>query len=229
MGNLQLELLQKLKEGLVVSCQPVDEGPMDRPDITAAMALAAEAGGAAGLRIEGINNLKAVRPLTKLPIIAIVKVDLSDYDIRITPLLENIRQLAENGADIIAYDATNRDRPVPRADLLKAIKESGRLAMADCANLADAQYALELGADILGTTLSGYAYDIGSPTGEPDFDLITQFSKLNGFVMAEGRINSPTLAHQAMQAGADCVTVGSAITRIEHITDWFVKAVRENV
>ena len=66
-----MTILEKLGGGLVVSCQPIDDGPMDRPDIVAAMALAAEAGGANGLRIEGLNNLKAVRPLTELPIIGI--------------------------------------------------------------------------------------------------------------------------------------------------------------
>jgi N-acylglucosamine-6-phosphate 2-epimerase len=43
--------------------------------------------------------------------------------------------------------------------------------------------------------------------------------------MAEGRFNSPDLARDAIAAGADCVTVGSAITRIEHITSWFADAV----
>lgn len=44
--------------------------------------------------------------------------------------------------------------------------------------------------------------------------------------MAEGRINSPGLAALAMQAGADAVTVGSALTRLEVVTGWFADAVR---
>ena len=56
------EVLDKIKFGLIASCQPVDDGPMDKPEIVAAMAQASVVGGAAGLRIEGIENLKATRP-----------------------------------------------------------------------------------------------------------------------------------------------------------------------
>ena len=43
--------------------------------------------------------------------------------------------------------------------------------------------------------------------------------------MAEGRYNTPQLARKAILAGANAVTVGSAITRIENITNWFVKEI----
>lgn len=226
--------LDLLRSNLVVSCQPVDDGPMARPAIVAAMVLAAQAGGAAGLRIEGIANLIAARAVTKLPIIAIVKRDLDDSAVRITPLLEDVLALAKNGADVIAYDATDRQRPVATALLVNEIKSAGCLAMADCSNLAEGEKALAEGADILGTTLSGYVEaaaqqptkDVGQT--DPDFDLMSQFKSLGAFVMAEGRVNSPALAARAMAAGADCVTVGSAITRIEHITGWFVDAVGKN-
>lgn len=218
--------LELLDGGLVVSCQPVDDGPMDRPDITAAMALAAVAGGANGLRIEGLKNLAATRPATGVPIIGILKKDLDDSDVRITPHLEDVAGLATLGADIIAYDATIRARPVPAADIVKAIKASGKLVMADCATLEEGKKALEDGADILGTTLSGYAHDIAPAGSGPDFDLISAYRDLGAFVMAEGRFNSPALAAQARAAGANCVTVGSAVTRIEHITGWFADAVR---
>jgi N-acylglucosamine-6-phosphate 2-epimerase len=220
-----LDLLEHLRGKLVVSCQPVDGGPMDQPDITAAMALAAMNGGAAGLRVEGIANLRAVRAVTKLPIIGIVKHDLAGSEVRITPFPDDVAALADAGADVIAYDATMRARPFSCTEIRSAIKASGRLAMADCASLADGEDALNDGADILGTTLSGYAYDSALAQAGPDLALITQFSHFGGFVMAEGRLNSPQDARAAMLAGADCVTVGSAITRIEVITDWFVQAI----
>ena len=44
--------------------------------------------------------------------------------------------------------------------------------------------------------------------------------------MAEGRVNTPELAALAMAAGADAVTVGSALTRLEHVTGWFAEAIR---
>jgi len=220
-----MSALDKLRGALVVSCQPVDDGPMDVPKIVAAMAMAAHAGGAAGFRIEGLKNLAAVRPVTELPIIGIVKHDLTTSPVRITPHLDDISGLSRLGADIIAYDATERARPTPTSDLVGAIKARGRLAMADCATVADASRALAEGADIIGTTLSGYAYDLAASDAAPDLELITAFRKLGGFVMAEGRIYSPDFAKAAMAAGADCVTVGSAVTRIEHITSWFAHAV----
>ena len=44
-------------------------------------------------------------------------------------------------------------------------------------------------------------------------------------VMAEGRYNTPELAKTAIEIGAYCVTVGSALTRLEHIVSWFAKAI----
>jgi N-acylglucosamine-6-phosphate 2-epimerase len=221
------DLLDNLRGRLVVSCQPVDDGPMDRPDITAAMARAADAGGAAGLRIEGVANLTAVRSVTSLPIIGIIKRELSSTGVRITPLLKDVTGLAAAGADIVAYDATARARPVATRELVAAIKGLGCLAMADCGGLADGKRAIGEGADILGTTLSGYVYQMAPEGDGPDLDLIAEFARTGTFVMAEGRINSPGAARNAMAAGADCVTVGSAITRIEIITGWFAKAIGE--
>ena len=66
-------VLDGLRGQLIVSCQPVAGGPMDRSDIIVALAQAAELGGAAGLRIEGVANVRAVRAATALPIIGLVK------------------------------------------------------------------------------------------------------------------------------------------------------------
>lgn len=221
-----MSVLQRLKGGLVASCQPVDDGPMDRPEIVAAMAQAAVAGGAVGLRIEGVDNLRAVRPVVDVPIIGIVKTDLADSPVRITVTVEDALALADAGADIIAYDATPRARPNAREEVLAAILAQGRLAMADCATLEDGQAALLGGASVLGSTLSGYTAETEGRHEGPDFELIAAFKALGGFVMAEGRINTPDLAARAMAAGADAVTVGSALTRLEHVTGWFASAVR---
>ncbi|SMX48892.1 N-acetylmannosamine-6-phosphate 2-epimerase [Maliponia aquimaris] len=220
-----MDILQHLRGGLVVSCQPVDDGPMDRPDIVAAMAAAAVAGGAAGLRIEGVENLRAVRAVVTVPIIGIVKRDLPDSPVRITPFATDVAALIDAGADIVAYDATPRPRPEPRQDLVAAIRSRGALAMADCATLDDGRVALSQGAAIIGTTLSGYTADTAGLGDGPDLDLLGAFRGLGGFVMAEGRFNTPALAAAARQAGADCVTVGSAITRLEHVTGWFRAAI----
>lgn len=217
-------ILQRLKSALVVSCQPVPGGPMDRPEIVAAFALAALGGGAAGLRIEGLENLRAVRAVTDAPVIGLIKRDLPDSDIRITPHPEDVIALCAAGADIVAFDATARPRPASVATLIAAARDGGALAMADCATVDDGRAALSQGAAVLGSTLSGY---VSGPVPDgPDLDLVRALAQLGGFVIAEGRYQVPDQASAAMKAGADAVVAGSAITRPEHVTQWFVAAIR---
>ncbi|WP_040975419.1 N-acetylmannosamine-6-phosphate 2-epimerase [Necropsobacter massiliensis] len=218
------EILNRIRYGLIASCQPVDDGPMDKPEIVAAMAQASVIGGASGLRIEGVENLKATRQLVDVPIIAIVKRDLPDSPVRITPFLQDIEDLAAAGADIIAVDGTARPRPVDIESALKKIKQVGCLAMADCSNLQEGLYCHQLGFDIVGSTMSGYTG--GDIPLEPDYQLVKDLKAAGCYVMAEGRYNTPELAKTAIENGADAVTVGSALTRLEHIVSWFADAVK---
>ena len=217
------EVFAKIQNGLIASCQPVDDGPMDKPEIVAAMAQASVVGGAAGLRIEGVDNLKATRPTVNVPIIGIVKRDVPDSPGRITPFLQDIEDLAQAGADIIAVDGTHRPRPVDIESAVKKIHEMGCLAMADCSNLEEGLYCQKLGFDIVGSTMSGYTG--GAVPDEPDYQLVKDLKAAGCKVMAEGRYNSPELAKTAIEIGADFVTVGSALTRLEHIVSWFSSAV----
>lgn len=132
-----LEQCVRDQGGLIVSCQPVPNSPMDRPEIVAAMAQAAVSAGAVAIRIEGIENLKVVRPHIPVPIIGIVKRDLIDSPVRITPFLEDVDMLAEAGADIIAFDATFRSRPVDIDALIARIHQHGLLAMADSSTVEE--------------------------------------------------------------------------------------------
>ena len=50
------------------------------------------------------------------------------------------------------------------------------------------------------------------------------FSEAGFFTMAEGRYNTPELAAKAIESGAVAVTVGSALTRLEVVTQWFNNA-----
>ena len=149
-------MLASLHDGLIISCQPVPGGPLDRPEIVAAFALAAEAGGARGLRIEGLDNLRAVRAVTKLPIVGLIKRIDPATPIIITPTAADVAALAEAGADIVAFDATRRPgRPATVAALVEAAHLAGRLAMADIADLGDAEAAIAAGADIVGDDAVG--------------------------------------------------------------------------
>ena len=197
---------------------------MDNEACVVGFALAALASGAVGLRVESLAYVEAVRAATNAPIIGIIKHDLDDYDVRITPTAEMARNLGTAGADIVAFDATLRPRPDSIASVLDAIHGGGALAMADCADIGDAKAALAAGADCIGSTLSGYVGDGPEPT-EPDFALIAAMAQLGGFVIAEGRIRSPEQAAHALTTGANAVVVGSAITRTEHIVSWYKQAI----
>ncbi len=219
-----IALLEKLKSGLIVSCQPVPGGPMDNVACVQGFALAALEAGAVGLRIESLTYVEAVRAVTDAPMIGIIKHDLEGYDVRITPKAEMARQLADAGADIVAFDATLRPHPDPVETILATVRKTGALAMADCADIADARAAEALGFDCIGSTLSGYVGPGPEPT-LPNYELIRQMAKLDAFIIAEGLIRQPDQAAAALATGADAVVVGSAITRTEHIVSWYLDAI----
>ncbi|WP_237324123.1 putative N-acetylmannosamine-6-phosphate 2-epimerase [Vibrio penaeicida] len=206
----------------VVSIQPVVGSPMDNSRIIAAMALSVQQAGAKALRIEGTENVAAVSKVVSIPIIGMVKRDVKDSQVRITPFLSDVESLAEAGASIIAFDATNRSRPESREKIIAAIKNLGCIAMADCSCFEDGLWAHNHNVDIVGTTLSGYVE--GEVPREPDLQLVKQFSEAGFITMAEGRYNTPELAAKAIEQGAVAVTVGSALTRLEVVTDWFNSA-----
>lgn len=222
--NLEGKLLSTLKQSLIASCQPVDDGPMDKVEHVVAMALAAVDGGAKGLRIEGVENVRAVAKATTTPIVAIVKRDLDDSPIRITPFIKDVEDLANAGASIIAFDGTDRARPTAMLDLLAAIHEAGCIAMADCADYETGMMLAKHGCTFIGSTMSGYI-DLDNIPNEPDYDLVKNWVAQGLNVIAEGRYNSPERAAKAIELGALSVTVGSAITRVEHITQWFVGSI----
>lgn len=212
-----------LEHSLIVSCQPVPGGPMDNAASVVGFALAALGSGASAVRVESVDYVRAVRRATQAPIIGIVKRDLSDSSVRITPWISDAEALAEAGADIVAFDATQRERPVSVKSLTDAVKAKGKLTMADCSSLEDAREALACGVDFVGTTLSGY---VGGPEpSDPDLALISAMRGLTPFVIAEGRIRTTDQAAAAIEAGAFAVVVGSAITRTEHVTSWFKQSV----
>lgn len=217
-------MLEKLQNELIVSCQPCVGSPMDTPTIIAAMAQAAIAGGASGVRIEGVYNVETVRAVVDQPIIGIVKVNLLDSPIRITPFTRNIKDLVSAGADIVAVDATDRPRPETFASLIDTINSTGALSMADCSCLEDGISAHKMGVDILASTMSGYTTEEVPNT--PDLKLISGLAALGNFVIAEGRFNTPEYAAAAIAAGANSVVVGSAITRTEVVTGWFLEALK---
>lgn len=214
---------------LIVSCQADPGSPFNDPLFIRAFAKAARFGGAKGLRLQGVENIEVVRAEQDLPIIGLIKRHSEEFgDIYITPEVVDVTRVINAGADIVAFDATLRKRPVPVADLIDAIRQRGKLAMADISTAVEAVTALEAGADYVSTTLSGYtAY---SPRLEgPDLDLISDLAERGIKPIAEGRIRTPAEAREALERGAFAVVVGSAITRPDVVTQWFVEALKSHV
>ncbi len=215
-------MIAALRGGLILSCQPTPGSPFDTTDAILAYARIGAEVGARGLRIEGVAHVRAVAAGVALPVIGLVKRDLESTAVRITPTLDDVAALAQAGAAIIAFDATDRARPTPVTAMVAAIHAHGRLAMADIASEAEARAARAAGADLVGTTLSGY---VGGPVpDDPDLPLLRRLAGPDGPVIAEGRFNTPALAAEALRAGAHAVVVGSAVTRPEYAARWFVEA-----
>jgi len=211
--------LDRLRGGLIVSVQARAGSALDDPHVLAAMARAAQESGAAGVRIQGVRNLEAVRRRVEVPIIGIIKREYEGFEPYITPTLREVREVLDCGAEIVAFDATGRPHPedVQIAHLIAAIHDGGGLAMADCALPDDGVCAQAAGADILATTLSGYTKETRGTT-LPALDVVRAFAQLGCFVICEGGIHAPEGGAAALAAGADAVVVGTAITN----TEWLV-------
>lgn len=220
------EILEQLRGGLVVSCQAYGDEPMNDAETMTKVALSAVTGGAVAIRAQGIGHLERMRPLLDVPLIGLWK-DGKD-GVFITPTLEHALAVAATGAEIVALDGTSRPRPdgLTLAETIRGLRaQHDVLVMADVSTFDEGVAAVEAGADIVGTTLSGYTpYTV--KTDGPDLDLVGRFaSELDVPVVAEGRIHSLEAAAEAMRRGAHCVVVGTAITHPSSITSWFAEAV----
>lgn len=218
--------IEAVQGRLIVSCQALEDEPLHGSTIMARMATAAEVGGAAGIRANGPDDVRAIRAVTALPIIGLYK---DGYEgVYITPGTAHVAAIIEAGADVVAADATLRPRSTGEelADLVKATHDAGKLFLADVATLAEAETAQGHGADFVAPTLSGYTDD-SPPRQSPDFDLLrTMVDRLSIPVLAEGHITTPEHARMALDCGVLAVVVGSAITRPQTITARFAAALR---
>lgn len=225
------EILNQIKGGLIVSCQALPTEPLCDPYIMSKTAYAAFLGGAVGIRANTRVDILAVRERVPLPIIGIVKKEYPDSEVYITPTMEEIDVLAEIGCEIIAFDATARPRPngLSFEKFFKGVREKypDRLFMADTSSFDEGKLALELGADILATTMSGYT-PYTKNVAIPDFALARRYAReLGATVIVEGGIWTPEQLVRAFECGAHAAVVGTAITRPMEITKRFVKALKD--
>ncbi|MBC7518567.1 MAG: N-acetylmannosamine-6-phosphate 2-epimerase [Microbacteriaceae bacterium] len=216
-----------LTGAVIVSCQAGPESPLNSPQIIAALALSAEMGGASGFRVDGPKNVAAVRAKSPLPIIGINKVDRAGFEVRITATSDDAFAVVNAGADFVAVDGTQRERPFGQtlADIVTALHRADVVVMADISTSEEARYSMDCGVDIVATTLAGYTphtdhYD----RSEPAFSLLADITALPVPVFVEGRIWSPEHVSRCFALGAKAVIIGSAITVPQFITRRFVAA-----
>ena len=212
-----MSILEKLKFGLIVSCQAPADSPLHAPATIAAIALACIKRGAVGIRVDTPAHVSAVRALGDTPIIGLWKRHFPGSDVYITPRYEEAAAIAEAGADIIAIDATLRTRPdgdTVSALITRIHAEQRKLVMADVDTIESAIAAVEAGADLVGTTLYGYTAQT-QHLSPPGFSLLADLVKLNCPAICEGGIASPQMAQRALDVGAYAVVVGAAITGID--------------
>ncbi len=213
-----------------MSVQAPEGSPLRDPDVIAAMAEASLRNGASGVRLESPEHIGAVR--RRCPdalIVGLWKRTYPDSSVYITPGWEEVRAVWGAGADVVALDATERQRPGGE-DLEQLInrarRELGASLMADVDSVANGLRAATLGCDWVGTTLYGYT-EATAASHPPAWALLPQLKQqLPAAVslICEGGIASPQQARQALDAGADAVVVGTAITGVDLQVAAYVKA-----
>ena len=220
-----------LKGGLVVSCQALEHEPLHSSLIMARMAIAAKEGGAIGIRANTAADVKEIKQQVDLPVIGIVKRNYGTNPVFITPTIQEVDELAEVHAEIVAVDATLRARPDGKTldEFVQEIraKYPELLLMGDISTKEEAINAERLGFDLISSTLFGYTEETaGRKLYDNQFEALKEMiSSVQTPVVAEGNIMTPEMAATCLEMGVYCVGVGGAITRPQQITERFVSEI----
>ena len=194
---------------------------MRDPEVIAAMAEASLRNGASGVRLESPEHIGAVR--RRCPdalIVGLWKRTYGDSPVYITPGWAEIQAVWAAGADVVAIDATARQRPDGQSleELIcRATTELGAVVMADIDSVANGLRAVELGCGWVGTTLYGYT-EATADHRPPGWDLLGDLKRqlpVGTSLICEGGLASADQALRALGLGADAVVVGTAITGVD--------------
>lgn len=222
-------LISSLKHGLIVSCQALEQEPLYGSELMLSMAMAAQQGGAVAIRANTPQDIAAIKSKCSLPVIGLYKQHYPDSDVYITPTLLEIKEIVEAGADFVAIDATRLARPngILLEEFISSIRDRfrGTLIVADISTFEEGVFSINLGVDLVSTTMSGYTPH-SLQQESPDIELVARLSALGTTpILAEGRIWTPEECVACLDAGAHAVVVGTAITRPQEITKKFVKSI----
>jgi len=222
------KIIDSLKNGLIVSCQVQPDDPVYSEEFVLKMAIAAQWGGAVGIRANTPEQIRAIKKKVDLPLIGLWKIWHDDTDVFITPTLDAAKAVWEAGAEIIALDCTDQitHEGAPAYKLLPIVKKEipEALIFADISTYEEGVRAIKLGADIVGPTLYGYT----EATKHIEVPDVREFARMcrdfkdKAYVIMEGHIYTPDDAMKCLYLGAHAVVVGSAITRPHLITKRFV-------
>ena len=228
------KLFELMKGTIIVSCQATPGEPLYLKDdsIMYLMARAAKQAGAKVIRTSSARDIAAIKEETGLPVIGLIKREYPGYQGRITMTMREVDECMSAMADIVSIDCTDcpRGDGLTPAEFLKQVKAKypNIIIMADCATYEEAVAAYAAGADLVGTTMSGYTPATADRTGEPDFELVRRLADdLPCPVIAEGRVHTPEQAREMLELGAWAVVVGGAITRPLEIASRFMEAVED--
>lgn len=224
----------KLPRHLIVSCQALEDEPLHSSFIMSKMALAAFQGGAKGIRANSKEDIIEIKKEVQLPVIGIVKRDYPDSSVFITATSKEIDELIASGCEVIAMDATKRQRPKESLEeLVKYTKSKAPHVelMADISTTEEAVMAEQIGFDYIGTTLHGYTeYTQGKKLYDQDFAFLKEVLKaVEKPVIAEGNIMTPEMLKRCFELGVYSAVVGGAITRPKDITSRFVNEIKDIV
>ena len=221
-----------LQGGLIISVQAPEGSPMRHPDVIAAMAEASLRRGAIGVRLESPEHIGAVRE--RCPdalIVGLWKRSFPGSSVYITPRWEDVRTVWAAGADVVALDATARIRPSDEQLeqlVTRARTELGATLMADVDNVENGLRAAALGCEWVGTTLYGYTEDTAqfSPPAMDLLQPLRQQLPQSTLLICEGGVASAAAAVDAIEAGADAVVVGTAITGVDLQVDAYCRQLK---
>lgn len=223
------DIVERVRGSLIVSAQAPDGHPLRDTRTIAFLAKAAEYGGSTAIRCGGyggVDDIRAVCAAVSIPVIGLTKE--GESGVYITPTVASAEAVVHAGADIVAIDATHRPRQDGStfADQVAAVHKLGAVAMADIATASEAADAVAAGADIVSTTLAGYTEHRAATPG-PDLELVREVRSTIGshvFLIGEGRYHCPDDVTRGLEAGADAIIVGTAITDTAWVTAQFVAA-----